>query len=33
MFLRARYLLERVLAADLRNPTSFRVPVREIFIG
>ncbi len=33
MFLRARYLLERVLAADLKDPASFRVPVKEIFIG
>ncbi|MCK5382167.1 MAG: phosphotransferase [Gammaproteobacteria bacterium] len=33
MFLRARYLLEQVLAADLKDPTSFRVPVKEIFIG
>jgi hypothetical protein len=33
MFLRARYLLEQVLAADLKKPASFRVPVKEIFIG
>jgi len=33
MFLRARYLLEQVLAADLKDPASFRVSVREIFIG
>ena len=33
MFLRARYLLEQILAADLKNPASFRVPVKEIFIG
>ena len=33
MFLRARYLLERVLAADLKDPAAFRVPVREIFVG
>jgi len=33
MFLRARYLLELVLAADLKDPASFRVPVKEIFIG
>lgn len=33
MFLRARYLLEQVLAANVQDPTSFRVPVREIFIG
>lgn len=33
MFLRARYLLEQVLAADLKEPTAFRVPVKEIFLG
>ena len=33
MFLRARYLLELLLAADLKDPASFRVPVKEIFIG
>ena len=33
MFLRARYLLELVLAADLKDPASFRVPVKEVFIG
>jgi len=33
MFLRARYLLEQVLAADLKDPASFRVPVEEVFIG
>jgi hypothetical protein len=33
MFLRARYLLEQVLAADLKHPKSFHVPVKEIFIG
>jgi len=33
MILRARYLLEQVLAADLKKPASFHVPVREIFIG
>jgi len=33
MFLRARYLLELVLAADLKNPESFRVPIEEVFIG
>jgi aminoglycoside phosphotransferase (APT) family kinase protein/phosphate uptake regulator len=33
MFLRARYLLEQVLAADLKDPKSFHVPVKEIFIG
>jgi hypothetical protein len=33
MFLRARYLLEQVLAADLKDPASFRVPIEEVFIG
>jgi aminoglycoside phosphotransferase len=33
MFLRSRYLLEQVLAADLKEPASFHVPVKEIFIG
>ncbi|MEN8204937.1 MAG: PhoU domain-containing protein [Pseudomonadota bacterium] len=33
MFLRAQYLLEQVLAADLKDPAAFRVPVKEIFIG
>ena len=33
MFLRARYLLEQVLTADLKDPASFRVPVEEVFIG
>jgi len=33
MFLRARYLLERVLAADLQDTAAFHVPVKEIFIG
>jgi Phosphotransferase enzyme family len=33
MFLRSRYLLEQVLAAELNEPALFRVPVKEIFIG
>ena len=33
MFLRARYLLERVLEADPKRPQSFRVPIKEIFVG
>ncbi|MDA9982241.1 aminoglycoside phosphotransferase family protein [Gammaproteobacteria bacterium] len=33
MFLRARYLLEQVLAADPRNVKSFQAPVREVFDG
>lgn len=32
MFLRARYLVERVLAADMAKPRDFRVPVKEIFV-
>ncbi len=32
MFLRARYLLERVLAVDRRRAAGFRVPIREIFV-
>jgi len=33
MFLRSRYLIEQVLATKSANQKSFRVPVREIFIG
>jgi hypothetical protein len=33
MFLRSRYLLERLLTAELKDPQSFQVPVREIFIA
>ena len=33
MFLRARYLLEQLLTANLKDPAAFRVPVKEIFIG
>jgi hypothetical protein len=33
MFMRSRYLLERVLAAGPGMEKSFRVPVREIFVG
>ncbi len=33
MFLRARFLLEQVLATDLKKQDVFHVPVREIFIG
>ena len=32
MFLRARYLLERVLAADLDKADRFRLPLKEIFV-
>lgn len=33
MFLRARYLIERVLEADPKQPQSFRIPIKEIFVG
>jgi len=33
MFLRARYLIEQVLATDLKKAEAFRVPIKEIFIG
>jgi len=33
MFLRARYLIELVLASDPKRPERFRVPVKEIFVG
>jgi hypothetical protein len=33
MFLRARYLIEQVLATDLKKAQAFRVPIEEIFIG
>lgn len=33
MFLRARYLLERVAAADPKNPRDFSIPVKEIFVA
>ena len=33
MFLRARYLMEQVVATKPADAKSFRVPVREIFIG
>lgn len=33
MFLRARYLLERVIAADPKKPQDFSLPVKEIFIA
>jgi len=33
MFLRARYLIERALEADPKRPKSFKVPVKEIFVG
>jgi len=32
MFLRARYLIEQVLAANIKKPRDFRVPVKEIFV-
>ncbi|MES9887369.1 MAG: hypothetical protein ABW140_11195, partial [Candidatus Sedimenticola sp. 6PFRAG1] len=32
MFLRARYLIEQVLEADLKKAGNFKIPVKEIFI-
>jgi Ser/Thr protein kinase RdoA (MazF antagonist) len=33
MFLRARFLIERAVAADPRKIDRFRVPIKEIFVG
>jgi len=33
MFLRARYLIEQVLAADPEKAAGFKIPVKEIFVG
>jgi phosphate uptake regulator len=33
MFLRARYLIEKVLNADLTRPEKFELPIEEVFIG
>ena len=33
MFLRARYLIERVLVTSEEQTTQFRTPVREVFSG
>ncbi len=33
MFLRARYLLDRVLATDPREAAGFRIPMKAMFIG
>ncbi|MGB5339492.1 MAG: hypothetical protein WBO06_10400, partial [Gammaproteobacteria bacterium] len=33
MFMRSRYLIEQVLATKPADAKSFRVPVREIFVG
>jgi hypothetical protein len=33
MFLRARFLIEQVLAADPNKAADFKVPVKEIFVG
>lgn len=33
MFLRASYLIEQVLEADLKKPGNFKTPVKEIFVG
>ncbi len=32
MFLRARYLLEQVLAAEAKRAAGFRIPIQEIFV-
>lgn len=33
MFYRARYIIERVIEADLKHPERFKLPIEEIFIG
>jgi aminoglycoside phosphotransferase (APT) family kinase protein len=33
MFLRARYLIEQVLASDPKKAATFKIPLKEIFIG
>lgn len=33
MFLRARYLIEQVLAVDPKKPGKFKLPLKEIFVG
>ncbi len=33
MFLRARYLIEQVLATDPKKAGNFKIPVKEIFVG
>jgi hypothetical protein len=33
MFLRARYLIEQVLASDPKKAAKFKIPLKEIFIG
>ncbi|MBT8430814.1 MAG: phosphotransferase [Gammaproteobacteria bacterium] len=33
MFLRARFLIEQVLAADPKKAGGFKIPVKEIFVG
>jgi aminoglycoside phosphotransferase len=33
MFLRARYLIEQVLAVDPKKATKYKIPVKEIFVG
>jgi len=33
MFLRARYLIEQVLATEMKKAEAFRAPIKEIFIG
>lgn len=33
MFLRARYLIEQVIATDPKKADKFRIPIKEIFVG
>jgi hypothetical protein len=33
MFLRSRFLMERVLATDPKKTAKFRIPLKEIFVG
>jgi len=33
MFYRARYIIERVIEADLKHPERFKLPIEEIFVG
>jgi hypothetical protein len=33
MFLRARYLIERVLETDPKKAGRFKIPVEDIFVG
>ena len=33
MFLRARFLIEQVLAVDPKKAAKYKIPVKEIFVG